>query len=261
MEQKTDELKKNFDQRFEAQSEMIKSVVRDVCALLVENFKLIFKEEMKKEIDERVISEKHMLQQQITSLKQVNLQIQNDFEELEQYGRRLSLSIDGVPVKEKERSQDVFEYVVGMFEEAGAGNVDGYIDRAHRIGKTYFDKKSSKNCKSIIVKLATFRHRTIVYRLKKNMKDNIKVHVDLTEKRCNLLKSGSNLVNDVDRILFCYADINCRLKIKLKDEPREDDFFTSIDDLEGHVDLFIYLFIYFFFNVDNYRTNTVYNKK
>ena len=36
-----------------------------------------------------------MLQQQITSLKQMNLQIQNDFEELEQYGRRLSLSIDG----------------------------------------------------------------------------------------------------------------------------------------------------------------------
>ena len=130
-----------------------------------------------------------------------------------------------------------------MFEEAGAGNVDGYIDRAHRIGKTYFDKKSSKKCKSIIVKLGTFRHRTIVYRLKKNMKDNIKVHVDLTEKRCNLLKSGSNLVNDVDRILFCYADINCGLKIKLKDEPREDDFFTSIDDLEGHVDLFIHLFI------------------
>ena len=80
MEQKIDELKKNFDQRFEAQSEMIKSVVHDVCALLVENFKLIFKEEMKKEIDERVISEKHMLQQQITSLKQVNLQIQNDLE-------------------------------------------------------------------------------------------------------------------------------------------------------------------------------------
>ena len=57
-----------------------------------------------------------MLQQQITSLKQVNLQIQNDLEELKQYGRRLSLRIDGVPVKEKERSQCVFEHVVGMFE-------------------------------------------------------------------------------------------------------------------------------------------------
>ena len=48
-----DELKENIDQRFEAQSEMIRSVVHDVCALLIENFKIIFKEEIKKEIDEK----------------------------------------------------------------------------------------------------------------------------------------------------------------------------------------------------------------
>ena len=118
----------------------------------------------------------------------MNLQIQNDLEELEQYGRRLSLRIDGVPVKGKERSQDVFEHVVSMFEEAGTGNFDGYIDRAHRIGKTYFDKKSSIKCKSIIVKFTTFRHRTIVYWLKKNIKDNIKVHVDLTKKKAKPIK-------------------------------------------------------------------------
>ena len=71
-------------------------------------------------------------------------------EELEQYGRRLSLRIDGVPVKKMEKSQDAFEHVVSMFDEAGAGNVNGYIDRAHRIGKTYFDEKSSKKCKSML---------------------------------------------------------------------------------------------------------------
>ena len=107
----------------------------------------------------------------------MNLQIQNDLEELKQYGKRLTLRIDGVPVKEKERSQDFF-----MFKEAGGGSVDGYIDRAHRIGKAYFDKKSSKKCKSTIVKFTTFRHRTIVYQLNKNMKDNTKIHVDLTKK-------------------------------------------------------------------------------
>ena len=57
-----------------------------------------------------------MLQQLITSLKKVNLQIQNGLEELKQYGRRLSLRTDGVTVKQKERSQCVFEHVVGMFE-------------------------------------------------------------------------------------------------------------------------------------------------
>ena len=103
MEHKIDELKKNIDQRFEAQSEMIKSGVHDVCALLIENFKVIFQEEIGKETHERVNSGKHMLQQQIKSLKQVNLQIQNNMEELKQYSRCLSLRIDGVPVKEKEK--------------------------------------------------------------------------------------------------------------------------------------------------------------
>ena len=37
------ELKKNIAQRFEAQSEMIKSVVHNICALLIKNFKTILK--------------------------------------------------------------------------------------------------------------------------------------------------------------------------------------------------------------------------
>ena len=44
-----------------------------------------------------------MLKQQITSLKQVNLQIQNDLKELRQYGRCHSLRNDAVLVKKKER--------------------------------------------------------------------------------------------------------------------------------------------------------------
>ena len=84
MEQKIDKLKKNICQRLEAPSEMIKSVVHDVCALLIESFKAIFKEERQNEIDEMVNSENHMHQQQITSLNQVNLQIKNEVEELEQ---------------------------------------------------------------------------------------------------------------------------------------------------------------------------------
>ena len=63
------------------------------------------------------------------------------------------------------------------------------------------------------------------------MKDNIKVRVDLTKERHSLLKSANNLVKDVGRILFCYADINCRLKIKWK-----DNVLTSIDDFKDHLE-------------------------
>ena len=85
---------------------MIKSVMHDVCALLIENFKVIFKEEIKEEVDKRVNSEKHMVQQQITSLEQVNLLvIQTDSEELKQYGRCLSLWIDGVPERRRKEAR------------------------------------------------------------------------------------------------------------------------------------------------------------
>ena len=57
----------------------------------------------------------------------------------------ISLRIDGVPVKEKERSQDVSEHIVVMIEKGSAGNVYGYIDRNHRVRLTYFDRKYSKN--------------------------------------------------------------------------------------------------------------------
>ena len=94
-----------------------------------------------------------MLQQQITSWKQVNLEIQNDLEELEQNGRRLNLRIDGLPIKEKERSQDDFEHVVGMFEEVSAENVDDHIDRAHRISNLTSIKSLQKNVKALLLNL------------------------------------------------------------------------------------------------------------
>lgn len=59
-------------------------ISRSRCAMLIQNIKAILNKEIKKEIDERVNAEK----QQTISSKQVSLQIQNDVEELERYGRR-----------------------------------------------------------------------------------------------------------------------------------------------------------------------------
>lgn len=52
---------------------------------------------------------------------------------------------------------------------------------------------------------------------------------------CNLLKLASNLVKDIDNILFSYADINCCLKIKWKYESREGNFFY-LYDLKGLIE-------------------------
>ena len=87
-------------------------------------------------------------------------------------------------------------------------------DRAYRIFKGYNDKGTNKNCKSIIVRFSTFRHRTMVYRLKKKMIKNVRMKVDLTKKRFTHLLSANEYVRNTILVKFCSADINCSFKIE-----------------------------------------------
>ena len=114
------------------------------------------------------------------------------------------------------------------------GNLQGFrsrdswiIDWAHRIGVTYVDKTSKKSCKSVIVRFSTFRHRSIVYRAKQNVKCPVRVKIDLMKKRHKLLLSANKYVSNIHSVTFCYADINCRLQIKWEDESINDTFFLG----------------------------------
>ena len=69
---------------------------------------------------------------------------------------------------------------------------------------------AKKKCKSTIVRFTTFRHRTLFYRVRKNLK-KAKVKLDLTKSRFDLLKRANNHVKKVRAINFCCADVNCRL--------------------------------------------------
>ena len=104
-------------------------------------------------------------------------------DELEQDGRRLCIKINGVPVAENETSNDVLQNVKSIIEESNREIPDVSIDRAHRISKTYTEKTSGVKYKRIIVRFATFRHKTMFYHIRKNLKRNLKVKLDLTKKR------------------------------------------------------------------------------
>ena len=78
---------------------------------------------------------------------------------------------------------------------------------------------TQKKCKSIIVRFTTFRHRTLFYRARKNLK-SAKVKLDLTKSRFDLLKRANNHVKKIRAINFCCADVNCRLGVKFHDVSR-----------------------------------------
>ena len=81
------------------------------------------------------------------------------------------------------------------------------------------------------MKFISFRYRTKVYRQKKNLDDGVTAHFALTKKHHSLLRKANDLVRNRDEVLFCYTDINCRLKVKWTDKSRQRKFFSSLDKL------------------------------
>ena len=122
--------------------------------------------------------------------------------------------------------------VTEIWSEANVEIPNEVVDRAHKIGPSYTDENSNVECKSVIVRFTTFRHRTMVYRAKKKMKSGVRVKLDLTKSRCTLLIDANKVVKHNPDIKFCYTDINCRLKIKWADESIDDKFFSRLDELQ-----------------------------
>ena len=65
-----------------------------------------------------------MLKKQVAELRELNANNQSRNEELEQYGRRLCLRIDGVPTVKDESSDDVLEFTKSLFKEANVAVPD-----------------------------------------------------------------------------------------------------------------------------------------
>ena len=95
-------------------------------------------------------------------------------------GINLLSDVDG-----KETSDESLDNVQVVFEELGLSILSNVIDNAHRVGKGIVGKGMS--ARSMIMRLTTLRHRTIIFRARKNStKYNIKI--DFTKRRSHLLK-------------------------------------------------------------------------
>ena len=213
IDEKLNELKNDFLTE-------IKELIKNEVTAAINN-------EMKKR--EELESTVSMLQEHVREYqKQIN-KLKDDVEELKQYGRRLFLRIDGVPSTDKETSDEFLEKVKSLASESGCDIPDVVIDRAHRIGKEYRDKRSILSCKSIIVRLTTFPHRTIFYRNRNKLK-KAKVKIDLTKRRYDIYTDAINFVKNYSEVNFVMVDINCRLKVVFTNG--KSYFFKSIIDLK-----------------------------
>ena len=124
---------------------------------------------------------------------------------------------------------------MGTLKNSGVKIPDTVIDGAHRISLPYVAKTTKRQCKSIIIRFSTIRHRKIIFRAKKNMRSPLRLKIDLTKKRHNLLVSENKYDININSLKFCYADIKCRLKIRWEDESISDKFFYSLAELKNHI--------------------------
>ena len=119
--------------------------------------------------------------------------LQNNTDENEQYSRRLCLRINGsppVPEGDNESSESCLEKVKNVFNDLGVDIPDVVIDRAHRIGRPRSVKV--KRVHQVIVRFTTWRHRTLVYRARKNCA-MYKIKLDLTKKKVETSERISQL--------------------------------------------------------------------
>ena len=180
--------------------------ISDIKALVQEQLNLIIK------LTETVSSQKERIDKLEESLiecenslkvsKTVSSRLVKRCDDLEQYGRRLCLRILDVDGDDSETSDDVFDKCIELFNKLELDIPEACIDRAHRIGK-----KTPGRIRPIIVRFTTWRHRTMVYRKRKDCV-NCRITLDLTKTRMDILKEAINLARESDHISYVFADIN-----------------------------------------------------
>ena len=160
--------------------------------------------------------------------------LQSQYEELEQYGRRLCIRVEGAPTTDNKTSEKVLKKFQSLINEAECDIPDVAIDRAHRIGNGYKERKTNILCKSIIVRFTTFRHRTMFNRNRNKLKNNAKVKLDLTRKRYMTFTRALESVKKVSIVDYVMVDINCRLKVVFKSDRSK--FFNDDDSLNEAIE-------------------------
>lgn len=177
----------------------------------------------------------------------------------EQYDRRYSCRINGIPVGNSGEQEDVKAIVKDCYEKMNLPFDANKIDRCHRVGKPSLDRVSNQETQQIIVKFRSWDSRCAFYkaRPKKDssgssdpdssatvLSDSNPVPVDgesvsaprfgvaldLTRDRYKLLQAARSKVADNPDVKFACADINCRLTIRMKNGKFHH--FSSMQELE-----------------------------
>ena len=162
-------------------------------------------------------------------LQKCVIKLEHDYDDLEQYGRRLCVRLEDIPVGKDETTDKVFSKAENILKEACPNLSGDCINHAHRIGRDYKYYKTNKTCRIVIVRFTSFKHRTSIYR-NRNILEDVRVKLESTKKKYNILKSA----DEKQDVNYVFTYINCRWKVVLKDGVSE--FFKDIPELNEPIE-------------------------
>ena len=139
------------------------------------------------------------LQSDNESLRERISKVESDNESLEQYTRRNSVRISGIPEELSENTDDI---VLKLADKLDVPMTSADIDRSHRVGKPDNQGRTAATSKTrhrdIIVKFATYNARHRLYSMRKELRttdmNRVFINEDLTRYRSKLLFDARSLV-------------------------------------------------------------------
>lgn len=178
----------------------------------------LFKDEVNKKFKEKD-DEISKLQDRVAVLQSGMSSLKRASNASEQYSRRTTLRFHRVKAEAGEKAEGCLAKIVEVLDNPDV-DLDipkAVVDRAHRVGVSRNGKPPA-----IICKFATFRHRTLVYRKRAEIKAKFgyTVSLDLTKSNLQLLDSVRALIasKELDDGVYAFADVNCQPTLKCGEE-------------------------------------------
>lgn len=168
-------------------SELMKpSIHADILAEIRSDLKVLMKIAVTEAIDEKLAelkADNERLTRENIALKKRVTTLEAQMDASEQYSRRNSLRISGIP---ETANEDTDQVVLHVAETVGVNILPSEIDRSHRLGKP-----GNRQTRDILVKFTTYRARERVMKNRRNLKTSelkgVFVNEDLTKIRSKLL--------------------------------------------------------------------------
>ena len=174
------------------------------------------------------------LEGKISVIEKVTTLLERKLDDGEQYQRRPSLRIDGIPMvrNERETGEVCLRKVKEEVAKLGLKPESMKFDRAHRIGREKFDADGNALPRQMIFRMTSWADRTQIYKARnKERGAKVKFYIDLTKRRFQLKKLASDRVKGNPLVDFVFTDVNCNLCIRFVNGDYK--FFNSSEELDN----------------------------